>query len=150
DLPGRGLSLAWSPDDAHIAVSGRFGAPSPAPRYDIKLYDTKTGAFDKEFGCPVYFTSATTWSDNPFIGPAIVGGNYGHAAFVYNADGPGTTRCSEDLSTGPHAVAADGWLKTLGSIDGAVTWLRFSPGGRFLAASNRDPSIRVWQIDPSP
>ncbi len=143
-LPGRGIGITFSPDGSRIAACGRFRSPSPAPRYDVKIYDSETGDFIKEFGCPDYWTSALVWNNHPILGNVIASGNYGHAVELWNTEGPGTTACSSV----PHFEEADGGIRKLSLIDGAVTWLSFSPNGHLLAAANRDPSIRLWQLQP--
>ncbi len=143
-LPGRGIGITFSPDGSRIAASGRFRSPSPSPRYDVKIYDSNTGEFVKEFGCPDYWTSAVVWSENPTLGNVIASGNYGHAVELWDTSGPGTTSCPSV----PKFDQADGGILKLPLIDGAVTWLSFSPNGHLLAAANRDPSIRLWQLQP--
>ena len=143
-LPGRGLSLAWSPDSKQIVAGGRFLADMPGgSRYDARVFDAATGAFVKSFGCPVYWTSAVAWADVPGLGSLIADGNYGHQVFLWSSAGSGTTRCSSV----PHFETAEGAVKGLPEINGAVTWLSFSPDRRFLAAANRDPTLRIWSLE---
>ncbi len=141
-LPGRDIGVTFSPDGKYIAAGGRFKSPSPAPRYDVKIYDALTGAFIKEFGCPDYYTTAVTWADVPGIGSVIASGNYGHAVELWDSTGPGTTACPSV----PQFLTGDGGIHKLPLIDGASTWLAFSPNKHLLANSNRDPSIRIWQM----
>ena len=142
--PGRGIGITFSPDGSRIAACGRFRSPSPSPRYDVKIYDSMTGDFIKEFGCPDYWTSAVVWSNNPTLGDVIASGNYGHAVELWNTSGPGTTQCPSV----PYFEEVDGGIRKLPLIDGAVTWLSFSPNGHLLAVANRDPSVRLFQIQP--
>src|SRR5262245_41742133 len=115
-LPGRGLSLAWSPDSKQIVAGGRFLADMPGgSRYDARVFDAATGAFVKSFGCPVYWTSAVAWADVPGLGSLIADGNYGHQVFLFSSAGAGTTRCSSV----PHFEAAEGAVKGLPEINGA-------------------------------
>ncbi len=146
-LPARGMALSFSPDGSQIAASGIWVVPpGPSkPRYDVKLYDTSTGAFIKEFGCPGYWTSAVSWEQNPTLGSVIASGNYGHRVELWDSTGPGTTVCSK---TDTPFRTEDGGIEALDQINGATTWLSFSPDGRFLAHANRDPSVRVWQLEP--
>ena len=50
-LPGRGLSVAWSPDGTRLAVGGHFRDKETRLRYDTRVADVAAGALVKSFAC---------------------------------------------------------------------------------------------------
>jgi len=50
-LPGRGLSLAWSPDGTRIAVGGHFRDKVTRLPYDTRVADGAAGVLLKSFAC---------------------------------------------------------------------------------------------------
>jgi WD40 repeat protein len=146
ELPGRGLTLAWSPDGSGIAAGGRFKDPLTKLRYDTRLIDVGTASVVKSFACHYWWVVATAWDDNPYLGNVVASGGGDHAVKLWRADGAGSSKCK---SPG-QLEAADGGLKQLGQINGWTMALAFSPDGRHLAGASRDRSIRVWQIEPGP
>jgi WD40 repeat protein len=145
-LPGRGLALAWAPDGSAIAAGGHFKDRATGQRYDTRIADVpslrlRTASFD----CHYWWVVALAWDDNPFVGPVIADGAGDHAVKLWNADGPGGTRCKPGQFR-----AADGGLQALYDVNGWVTSLVFSPDGRWLAATSRDRTVRIWQVAPGP
>jgi len=145
-LPGRGLTLAWSPDGSGIAAGGRFKEASTKLRYDTRLVDVASASLAKSFACHYWWVVATAWDHNPYLGNVVASGGGDHAVKLWNADGPGSIKCK---NAGQFS-RDDGGLAVLGQIDGWTMALAFSPDGRHLAGASRDRTIRVWQIAPGP
>jgi WD40 repeat protein len=144
-LPGRGLSIAWSPDGTELAVGGHFREKTTGLRYDTRALDVGSRTLTKSFACHLWWTIAHTWSNNPYLGEVIVDGGGDHAVKIWNANGPGATTCKPGQMN-----EADGGIKTLYNINGWVTSLAFSPDGKWLAGTSRDRTVRIWQIAPGP
>lgn len=144
-LPGRGMALAWAPDGAAVAAGGHFKDPDTGRRYDTKLYDVATGEHLKSFDCHYYWVIGLAWQDNPHVGPVIADGGYDHAVKLWDPGGPGSASCDPGQFD-----PAEGALVKYPELDGATTALAFSPEGRFLAAANRDRTIRLWDLAPGP
>lgn len=144
-IPGRGLTLAWSPDGGSIAVGGRFRDKSTRLRYDTRIVDVAGQQLTKSFACHYFWVVATAWDDNPYLGEVVADGGGDHAVKLWEADGRGSTSCNPgQLKTD------DGGIKQLQQINGWVTSLAFSPDGRWLAGVTRDRTVRVWQMEPGP
>jgi len=145
-LPGRGLTLAWSPDGEAIAAGGHFKDKATKQRYDTRIVDVDTRALRaKSFDCHYWWVVATAWSMNPFHGEMIASGGGDHAAKLWDANGPGSTSCDPGQFRGH-----EGGIKALYDINGWTMSLDFSPDGHYLAAASRDRSIRIWQLAPGP
>jgi WD40 repeat protein len=142
-LPGRGLSLAWSPDGERIAAGGRFREASTGLRYDTRIADVATATLVRSYACHYFWVIATTWTQNPFLGEVIADGGGDHAVKLWDPAGPGSTTCKPG-QTRPQ----DGALRALYEVNGWTTALRFSPDGRFVAGASRDRMVRVWQVAP--
>jgi WD40 repeat protein len=146
ELPGRGLTLAWSPDGRGIAVGGHFREKDTKLRYDTRVVDVATASLSKSFACHYYWVVATAWDQNPYVGDVIASGGGDHAVKLWRADGPGSTKCKNP----GQFEEADGGLAMLGQVPGWTMALAFSPAGRHLVGVSRDRSVRVWQIAPGP
>lgn len=144
-LPGRGMTLAWKPDSTTVAAGGHFKDPATQQRYDTKLYDVATGAHLKSFDCHYYWVIGLTWANNPYLGEVLATAGYDHAVKLWDAGAPGSASCDPGQFD-----PAEGALIKLPELDGATTGLAFSPDGRFLAATNRDRTVRLWDLAPGP
>jgi WD40 repeat protein len=142
-LPGRGLSLAWSPDGARIAVGGRFREAETGLRYDTRIADVASQTLEKSFACHYFFVVATAWTANPFLGEIVADGGGDHAVKLWRAGGGGSATCKPG-----QFAAADGAVRALPEIDGWTLGLAFSPDGRFLAGASRDRMVRIWSLAP--
>ena len=142
-LPGRGLSLAWSPDGTRIAVGGHFRDKVTRLRYDTRVADVAAGVLLKSFACHYFWAVSNAWIESPDYGPLLADGGGDHAVKVWNPDGRGSTTCRPG-----QFLQADGGLKQLGQIDGWITSLAFSPDRRWLAGASRDRTVRIWQATP--
>jgi WD40 repeat protein len=149
DLPGLGTELAWSPDGRSLAVGGHFRDPQSSLRYDTKIFDAGSGTLARSLDCHVYWAIAAAWAPSA-AGEAIASGSFGHAVQLWHGDARGSQSCPGNPPPSLQALKADGAIAVLPEIDGAVTSLAFSPDGRFLAAANRDPTVRLWQLSPGP
>lgn len=145
-LPGRGLSLTWSPDGRGIAAGGHFKDPVTKLRYDTRLVDVASASLVKSFACHYWWVVATAWDDNPFLGDVVATGGGDHAVKLWRAGGPGSTKCKNP----GQFEEGDGGIAVLGQINGWTMALAFSPDGRYLAGASRDRTVRVWQIEPGP
>src|SRR5262245_64518678 len=67
-LPGRGQSLAWSPDGSRIAVGGHFREKATRLRYDTRIASVASGVLEKSFACHWYWAVAQAWVDHPEYG----------------------------------------------------------------------------------
>jgi WD40 repeat protein len=145
-LPGRGLSLAWSPDGQSIAAGGHFRDKVTRQRYDTRTIDVAALRLAKSFNCHYWWTVAHAWSDNPHLGNVVVDGGGDHAVKIWDADGRGSAKCSS-----PGQFRADeGAVRGLYNINGWTTSLAFSPDGDYLAGTSRDRTVRIWQLAPGP
>ncbi len=144
-LPGRGQSLAWSPDGRRIAVGGHFREKSTRLRYDTRIADVTTGALEKSFACHWYWAVSQAWIDHPDYGQLLADGGGDHAVKIWNPLAPGSTKCNPG-----QFLDADGARQQLGNIDGWIVSLAFSPDGRWLAGASRDRTVRIWQVHPGP
>jgi WD40 repeat protein len=142
-LPGRGLTLAWAPDGHALAVGGHFREKATRLRYDTRIADVASGQLVRSFACHWWWVVSTAWVDNPYVGEIIADGGGDHAVKIWDANGPGSTRCEPG-----QLLAKDGGITMLPRIGGWTTALAFSPDGRFLAGANRDRTIRIWQVEP--
>ncbi len=142
-LPGRGLTLAWAPDGHAVAVGGRFRDKPTRLRYDTRIVDVTAQRLVKSFSCHFFWVVGLDWDANPYLGDVIADGGGDHAVKVWNADGPGSTKCEPG-----QMKEADGGLRQLGQINGWTMALAFSPDGRWLAGASRDRTVRVWQVEP--
>ncbi len=171
-LPGRGMAIAWSPDGTRLAAGGHFRGPTAQSppytkgtlRYDTKVYDVASGALVKSFDCHGFWVVSLAWAEVPELGMELLADGAGdHAVKVWDADGPGSTRCT----IGQYLVA-DGALPAIAerlvpnmkggttlqkrngllNINGWILALAFSPDRRFLAGASKDGSLRLWQVSP--
>lgn len=143
ELPGRGLTIAWSPAGDALAVGGHFRDGATGQRYDTKVYNAASGALTKSFDCHYFWVIATTWTRNPFVGDVIASGGGDHAVKLWDADAPGSQTCHPGQFR-----ATEGGIQALYQNNGWMTALAFSPDGRFLAGANKDRTIRIWQVEP--
>ncbi len=143
-LPGRGASLAWSPDGTHIAAGGHFHDPTTGLRYDTRIVDVAQGALTKSYSCHYYWVISTAWA-RTVLGDVIADGGGDHMVKIWDADSDGSTRCRPG-----QFPAADGAVRGVYQINGWVTGLSFSPDGRFLAGTSRDRTVRIWSLEPGP
>ena len=144
-LPGRGLSLAWSPDGTRLAVGGHFRDKATRLRYDTRIADVASGKLVKSFACHWFWAVSQAWVQHPDYGALLADGGGDHAVKVWNPGARGSTTCHPGQFLG-----ADGALQQLGEIDGWIVSLAFSPDRRWLAGASRDRTIRIWQIHPGP
>jgi hypothetical protein len=144
-LPGHGLSLAWSPDGARLAVGGHFRDKATRLRYDTRIADVAAGRLVKSFACHWFWSVSQAWVVHPNYGPVLADGGGDHAVNVWNANGRGSSTCHPG-----QFLTADGALKQLGEIDGWIVSLAFSPDRRWLAGASRDRTVRIWQVHPGP
>jgi WD40 repeat protein len=144
-LPGRGLSLAWSPDGTRIAVGGHFRERATRLRYDTRIADVARRTIVKSFACHWFWAVSQAWFDHPDYGELLADGGGDHAVKIWNPNARGSTRCNPG-----QFLPADGALEQLGGIDGWIVSLAFSPDGRWLAGASRDRTVRIWQIHPGP
>src|SRR5262245_19536262 len=142
-LPGRGQSLAWSPDGSRIAVGGHFREKATRLRYDTRIANVATGVLEKSFACHWYWAVAQAWVDHPEYGELRAEGGADHAVKVWNPHARGSSKCNPG-----QFLAADGAMEQLGNVDGWIVSLAFSPDRRWLAGASRDRTIRIWQIGP--
>jgi len=142
-LPGRGLSLTWSPDGGRIAVGGHFRDKVTRLRYDTRIADVDAGRLVKSFACHWYWAVSSAWVESPYYGQLLADGGGDHAVKVWNPNGPGSTTCHPG-----QFLPADGALQQLGQIDGWIMSLAFSPDRRWLAGASRDRTVRIWQASP--
>lgn len=142
-LPGLGLSLAWSPAGDALATGGHFRDKVTKQRYDTRTVDVRGMRLVKGFECHYWWTIAHAWTRNPYLGEVIADGGGDHAIKIWNATSAGSTSCNPGQFR-----AADGGVRSLYNINGWVTSMAFSPDGKYLAATSRDRSVRVWQIMP--
>jgi WD40 repeat protein len=144
-LPGRGLSLAWSPAGDALATGGHFVDSTAHERYDTRVVSTQSMATTQAFDCHYWWTVSQAWQQNPYIGNVIADGGGDQSVKIWNASSAGSTRCKPgQFST------IDGGVHAMYEINGWVTSLAFSPDGRYLAGASRDRTIRIWQIAPGP
>ena len=144
-LPGRGLSLAWSPDGTRLAVGGHFRDKATRLRYDTRIADVASGRLVKSFACHWFWAVSQAWVQHPDYGALLADGGGDHAVKVWNPGARGSTTCHPGQFLG-----ADGALQQLGEIDGWIVSLAFSPDRRWLAGASRDRTIRIWQVHPGP
>lgn len=144
-LPGRGLSIAWSPDGAGIAAGGHFRDKATQQRYDTRTIDVPGMRLGKSFGCHYWWAIAQAWTDNPYIGEVIADGGGDHSVKIFAAESPGSGKCNPGMFEEAH-----GGVRALYNINGWITALAFSPDGRYLAGVSRDRAVRIWQIEPGP
>src|SRR5262249_61888509 len=64
-LPGRGLSLTWSPDGGRIAVGGHFRDKMTRLRYDTRIADVDAGRLVKSFACHWDWVVSSPWVERP-------------------------------------------------------------------------------------
>jgi WD40 repeat protein len=153
-LPGRGLILSWAPDGHAIAVGGHLiDKERRGLRYDTKIYDATTGAYVKAFGSHYWWVLALDWASNPYLGEVIADAGDDHSCKVWFAGGKGTTRTlrgqyriEDGAVPGIREISSAGLV----GINGTMLSLHFSPDGRYLAAANRDRTVRIWQMEPGP
>ena len=143
-LPGRGLSVSWSPDGKAIAAGGRFRDKVTKQRYDTRTIDVTSKTLQKSFNCHHFWTVAHTWVNNPFLGNIIVDGGGDHAVKIWNANGSGGKTCK----TLGQLPANEGGIAQLGKIPGWTMALSVSPDGRFLMGADRSGIVRLWQLAP--
>jgi hypothetical protein len=86
-LPGHGLSLAWSPDGARLAVGGHFRDKATRLRYDTRIADVAAGRLVKSFACHWFWSVSQAWVVHPNYGPVL-------------ADGGGDMRSTSGTRTG--------------------------------------------------
>jgi len=144
-LPGRGLSVAWSPDGTRLAVGGHFRDKETRLRYDTRVADVAARALVKSFACHWFWAVSQAWVDHPDYGPLLADGGGDHAVKVWDPDARGSSTCHPG-----QFLAADGALQQLGEINGWITSLAFSPDRRWLAGASRDRTVRIWQVHPGP
>jgi WD40 repeat protein len=144
-IPGRGKAITWSPDGTKLALGGHFRDKAAKTRYDTRTLDVKTMSMAKSFDCHYWWAIAQSWQKNPYIGEVIADGGGDHSIKIWNANGPGSTRCQPG-----QIKPEDGGVMGLYKISGWITSLQFSPDGKWLAAASRDRSVRVWQIETGP
>ncbi len=145
-LPGRGLTLAWSPTGDAIAAGGHFKDKATGQRYDTRVVDVPSRSLRAaSFDCHYWWVVSTAWTMNPFLGEVIADGAGDHAVKLWDANGSGSTSCDPGQFR-----TAEGGIEALYDVNGWVTSLDFSPDGRYLAAASRDRAIRIWQLAPGP
>ncbi len=145
-LPGRGLALAWSPDGASLSTGGHFKDKPTGQRYDTRIIDVATRTLrSTSFDCHYWWVVATAWTQNPYLGEVIASGGGDHAVKLWDANGSGSTSCNPGQFR-----TNEGGIKALYDVNGWVTSLAYSPDGRYLAATSRDRTIRMWDLAPGP
>lgn len=142
-LPGRGASLAWSPDGTRIAAGGHFHDAATGLRYDTRVVDVASATLTRSYSCHYYWVIATAWASTPGLGNVIADGGGDHMVKVWDADAAGSTRCRPG-----QFPTADGAVRGMYQINGWITGLAFSPDGRFLAGTSRDRTVRIWSLEP--
>jgi WD40 repeat protein len=144
-LPGRGLSLAWSPDGTRLAVGGHFRDKATRLRYDTRIANVASRTLVKSCACHWFWAVSQAWIQHPDYGALLADGGGDHAVKVWNPGSRGSTTCHPG-----QFLSADGALQQLGEIDGWIVSLAFSPDRRWLAGASRDRTIRIWQVHPGP
>ena len=142
-LPGRGMSIAWSPDGTQVALGGHFRDKLARTRYDTRTVDARGMKLAKAFDCHYWWAIAQAWQKNPYIGEVIADGGGDHSIKIWAANGPGSTKCNPGQFR-----PEDGGVQALYNMNGWITSLQFSPDGKWLAGASRDRAVRIWQIMP--
>lgn len=144
-----------------------------ALRYDTRVCDLATGSCNKSYACHSFWVTAVTWADIPSYlrtdsdperrlpAELIAEGGGDHAAKVWNTGARGSLDCpllnpwdlapyrlEDGALQSIHDLAGGRKTPGLGSINGWITGIEFSPDRRYLAGVSRDGMIRVWQVAP--
>lgn len=124
-LPGRGMSIAWSPNGNALALGGHFREKATGRRYDTRTLDVTNMRLVKSFGCHYWWSLAQTWTRNPYLGEVIADGGGDHSIKIWNANASGSAKCEPGQFR-----EIDGGIHALYNINGWITSLAFSPDGR--------------------
>jgi len=114
-LPGRGLSVAWSPDGTRLAVGGHFRDKETRLRYDTRVVDVAAGALVKSFACHWFWAVSQAWVDHPDYGPLLADGGGDHAVKVWNPVRVEARRATPGSSSRPTALSSSSGRSTDGS-----------------------------------
>src|SRR4029450_9369166 len=93
-VPGRGQSLAWSPDGRRIAVGGHFREKATRLRYDTRIANVASGVLEKSFACHWYWAVAQGGVAHPGYGELLADGGGDHAVKIWNPKAHGSTKCN--------------------------------------------------------
>ncbi|EFO80916.1 WD-40 repeat protein [Oscillochloris trichoides DG-6] len=118
-LSGRVTGLAFSPDGEGLAVSGADGA--------VSLY-------------PLYQASGPQRQYHDHRGPV--------GSIVFSGDGTRLLSAASDRSVRDYQIAT-GQCRILLQTHGPNHGAQLAPGGQWLASSDGEATVQIWQLDAS-